>query len=667
MRKEDEYPEPGDLVAENGMSSPDDSQSAVLNDLGSRLRSQFETWKDSRQRIEDEWLVDLRQFLGIYEPDILARLPPGRSRVYVGLTRTKVMAAYSRIVDLLFQPGEYFYSLNPTPIPTIPGLEAKLMIEAAKEMKMLTGLEPSQAQDLIRERTEEIKEYIKEEARERAEKMTEVIHDQTTEANLEMKLKETIMEMCIFGTGAIKAGTLRVERSGHWRHNGEQHVLIYEERVLPEIESVSVFDLYPDPFATSMEDSTGIYRRHVLTKSQLAELKDSPGFDDQAIDYILTNFRHGNHQELQHEKDRRSLSNVNEYSESNRYEVLEFWGDIVGADLRDAGVEIEDSDLNSIFSANVWLCSDRVLKAQINPIPGAEIPYKLAPYEKTPHQFWGVGVPRQMRDSQVTMNAATRIFIDNMAISSGPLVEINTDLIAAGEDPTQIYPWRIFLREGGDAAMPMVRFYQPESNANALAGVIELFRRFADETTSLPSYTHGSTSGGMNKTATGMSMLMGAASISLKSVIKNIDDFLLAPMVRALYDWNMAWNPDEDIKGDMRIIARGSTALIQKEVQSQRLLQFMSLVANPAMGQMVNFEALIKDIAKSLDIDAERILKEMPEQEMGEMNGAEVEQGSGEGVAGVGQPSSVDSLVQPAPPTPRPMPQGSGNNGQLPL
>ncbi len=350
---------------------------------------------------------------------------------------------------------------------------------------------------------------------------------------------------------------------------------------------------------------------------------------------------------------------------SLKHEVLEFWGDIVGADLRDVGVDIPDDDLNSIFSANVWLCSDRVLKAQINPLPGAEIPYKLAPYEKTPHQFWGVGVPRQMRDSQVTMNAATRIFIDNMAISSGPLVEVNTDLIAAGEDPTQIYPWRIFLREGGDAAMPMVRFYQPESNANALGGVIELFRRFADETTSLPSYTHGSTSGGMNKTATGMSMLMGAASISLKSVIKNIDDFLLAPMVRALYDWNMAWNSDESIKGDMRIIARGSTALIQKEVQSQRLLQFMSLVANPAMGQMVNFEALIKDIAKSLDIDADRILKEMPE--LGEMNGLEADEGSGEGVAGAVQPPSVDGLVQPTPPTPRPMPQGSGNNGQLPL
>ena len=133
----------------------------------------------------------------------------------------------------------------------------------------------------------------------------------------------------------------------------------------------------------------------------------------------------------------------------------------------------------------------------------------------------------------------------------------------------------------------MVRFYQPQSNSPELVSVIELFRRFADETTALPSYTHGQTQSSLNRTATGISILMSNANIVLKSVIKNIDDYLTKPLVRSLYDWNMTWNPNDDIKSDMRIIAKGSTTMVQKEVQSQRLLQFLSLINNPMDTQMI--------------------------------------------------------------------------------
>jgi hypothetical protein len=207
------------------------------------------------------------------------------------------------------------------------------------------------------------------------------------------------------------------------------------------------------------------------------------------------------------------------------------------------------------------------------------------------------------------MNAATRIWLDNLALSSGPMCEVNTDLLAAGEDPTDIHPWRVFLREGGDGSMPAVRWYQPVANANGLNQIVEIFRRFADETTSLPSYTHGEQTQGLNKTATGMSMLMGAANIALKSTIKNIDDFLIEPMIEGLFHFNMEFGMNEKSKGDLRIVARGSTALVQKEVQSQRLLQFLSLVSNEQDAGYVDRLGLLRDIAKSMDIDPEDVIK----------------------------------------------------------
>jgi hypothetical protein len=377
----------------------------------------------------------------------------------------------------------------------------------------------------------------------------------------------------------------------------------------------------------------------------------------------------GNHDEAQHEIDRRNIANVNDSNtNTEKFEVLEFWGSLNGYDLQDAGIEFGDEDdLSMEYDANIWIVSGKVIKAQLNPLPGGVIPYFIFPYEKNPHAFWGTGVPRMMRDSQATMNAATRIYLDNVALSSGPMVEVNTDIMASGEDPTELYPWRVFLREGGDGNQPMVRFYQPQSNSPALVSVIELFRRFADETTALPSYTHGQTQSSLNRTATGISILMSNANIVLKSVIKNIDDFLTQPMIRSLYDWNMTWNQDKNVKSDMRIIAKGSTALIQKEVQSQRLLQFLSLINNPIDAQMVDREKLLTDIAKSLDIDPDEVIKSQEElmNEQALQQAILASQQGGE----ANQVPNGDGVVGPNARNGVPTPGGAGpvgNNGGLP-
>ncbi len=611
-------------LVEDSPEEIDGTQEQEIMSLGSRLSDVFTEYKDSRKETENEWLSDLRQFQGLYEPDVLARLNESgaRSKVFVGLTRTKVMAAYSRIVDLLFQHGDSFFGIEPTPIPQLDPLKMMQMREmAVSQVIAASGMSPEQNEDLIVARLQELEEEFleaeKEIARKAADQMKVEIHDQLIEANAEQKLKEAILESCIFGSGAIKAGTVRIDRVQSYSRVADPmtgamgFALSQIEKAMPEVESVSIFDLYPDPYCTNLDDCEGLFRRHVLTRSQLRDLADRPGFDADMIRYLIKNNRQGNHTEEEHERTRRRIAGINEHAESsNRFEVIEYWGEIDGHELEEHGVEMpEDADLSEYFSACVWFSGGKVIKVMLNPIMGYKIPYHIFPYEKSPHQFWGTGVPRMMRDSQVTMNAATRIWIDNLALSSGPMMEVNTDLLAAGEDPTDIHPWRVFLREGGDGSMPAVRFYQPIANANGLNQIVELFRRFADETTSLPSYTHGEQTRSLNKTATGISMLMGAANVALKSTIKNIDDFLLEPMIEALFHFNMEFGTNEKAKGDLKVIPRGSTALVQKEVQSQRLLQFLSLVSNPMDAAMIDRTQLLRDIAQSLDIDPDEVIK----------------------------------------------------------
>ena len=644
-----------------------------LNSLGVILESKYTEYKDARDDIEDNWIEDLRAFMGQYDPEVLAKIQSKgeRSQVYVGLTRTKVLAAFSRITDLLFQPGQKFFSIEATPVSKQPLVAQELTEQAALEiMQAAEVVDPGLVDDLIQARLAELQEEIALETESRVENMEEAILDQAVESNLEGKMKDAIMEQVIFGTGAMKAGTLRIDKDHRWIKGEEGFNLIYEESPFPEMEAVSVFDLYPDPHATSMDDLRDIFRRHIISRKEFRDLKDFPGFNEDLINECIEMNPEGNHDEAQHEKDRRQIANVNDRSsETHKFELLEYWGSINGYDLQDAGADFGDEDdLAQEYHANVWIVGGKVIKAQLNPLPGGIIPYFIFPYEKNPHAFWGTGVPRMMRDSQATMNAATRIYLDNVALSSGPMVEVNTDIMASGEDPTELYPWRVFLREGGDGNQPMVRFYQPQSNSPALVSVIELFRRFADETTALPSYTHGQTQSSLNRTATGISILMSNANIVLKSVIKNIDDYLTKPMIRSLYDWNMTWNENENVKSDMRIVAKGSTALIQKEVQSQRLLQFLSLINNPMDAQMVNREKLLTDIAKSLDIDPEEVIKSQKElmDEQALQQAILASQQGGQ----VDQVPNGDGMVGPDGRNGVPSPNGAGpvgNNGQLPL
>ena len=339
-----------------------------LNSLGVILESKYTEYKDARDDIEDDWIEDLRAFMGQYDPEVLAKIQSKgeRSQVYVGLTRTKVLAAFSRITDLLFQPGQKFFSIEPTPVSKQPLVEQQLTEQAALEiMQAAEVVDPGLVDDLIVARMDELKQEIEEETSRRVDNMEEAILDQAVESNLEGKMKDAIMEQVIFGTGAMKAGTLRIDKDHKWIKGEEGFNLVYEESAFPEMEAVSVFDLYPDPHATSMDDLRDLFRRHIISRQEFRDLVDFPGFNADLINECIEMNPEGNHDEAQHEKDRRQIANVNDRSsDTNKFELLEYWGSLNGYDLQDAGVEFaDDDDLAQEYHANVWVVDGKVIKA----------------------------------------------------------------------------------------------------------------------------------------------------------------------------------------------------------------------------------------------------------------------------------------------------------------
>ena len=107
-------------------------------------------------------------------------------------------------------------------------------------------------------------------------------------------------------------------------------------------------------------------------------------------------------------------------------------------------------------------------------------------------------------------------------------------------------------------------------------------------------------------------MLLGGASLSLKTVVKNIDDYLLKPIGEAYFQWNMQFNEDApDTVGDLEIKPRGTAAVMQKEVRSQRLMTLLQTVANPMLAPFIKIPNLMRELAISQDIDPDSLVNDM--------------------------------------------------------
>lgn len=635
----------------DGLNSP---QQSIADNLGRVLSSRFEEWKDAKKDVEERWLEDMRAYNGEYDPEVESRLDESRSKVFVHLTRTKTLSAYARIMDLLAGHDRH-WEIDPTPIPD---LSKEQKMELTELIQRAVAAENPGAP--IPEPTEQDMRALAEDmARDANNKMRTRIEDQLIDVDYDRMFKASGLEFVIIGNCALKGPIVRMKNKRRWVRGAEGFDVEETEERIPGLDAPSVFDLYPDPYASSIEDAIGIFERHVLTTSMLRDLGQHPGFNVDAIEDVITLTPGGNHDELDHEVERRRLAGVqNNNAKHGRFDVLEYWGQVSGFDLQSAGIPVTEKNLTKELQANVWFTGQRTIRTQLNPLKPQRLPYQIARFEKNPHQFWGIGVPRQMRDSQIIYNASMRTLLDNLAISSGPQVEVNNDLLMPGESPTDLKGWRVWLREGGDPQHPLLRFYYPENIAANLGTVMETARKIMDEETNSPSYTHGEQMPGLNKTASGMSMLMGASNISMKNVIKNLDDDLITPTISGFYDWNMQWSEDESIKGDSQVKAQGSTALLAKEVQSQRLLQYATMTNNPMDMSLIGPAKrgkILQKVAQAMDLNPEEVA---PSDD--DIKRLEAQQGNVAGGGGGGLPPNVQpgmgaaGAVSGAPPQPAP-------------
>jgi hypothetical protein len=131
---------------------------------------------------------------------------------------------------------------------------------------------------------------------------------------------------------------------------------------------------------------------------------------------------------------------------------------------------------------------------------------------------------------------------------------------------------------------------------------------FADAETALPMLAQGE-KGTAPDTVGGMSILMNAANVVLRRIIKNFDDNVTKPLITRFYDWNMQFSKKTEIKGDFQIDARGTTALLVKELQSQALMNLMGFANHPVFGAMGKWENAFRKTVESLRVSPDEFVK----------------------------------------------------------
>ena len=608
---------------------------ASVNTIIGFVTDKFKRAEDYRYQDEQRWIRAYRNYRGLYGPDVQFT-EAEKSRVFIKVTKTKTLAAYGQIVDVLFANNKFPLSIEPTELPEgvvddvhFDPLEPEGMRQSEEETpygfngdgrdlpagatqkSLLEKLGPLEnklepIEDKLKEGTGKTPTAIEfNPAMVAAKKMQKKIHDQLEESGANKNLRSSAFEMALFGTGIMK-GPFAVDKEyPNWNDEGEYDPVF---KTVPQVNHVSVWNFYPDPDANNMEEAQYVIERHKMSRSQLRSLKKRPYFRDKVIDEVIDA---GENYTKEYWED--DLSDYAPEHGVDRFEVLEYWGTVDTAMLEEQEVEIP-KELNEFdeLQANVWICNGKILRLVLNPFKPAKIPYVAAPYELNPYSFFGVGIAENMDDTQTLMNGFMRMAVDNAVLSGNLIFEVDETNLVPGQD-LSLYPGKIFRRQGGAPGQALFGTKYPNVASENMM-LFDKARQLSDESTGMPSFAHGQTGvSGVGRTASGISMLMNAASGSIKTVIKNVDDYLLRPLGEGLFRFNMQFDFDPEIKGDLEVKARGTESLMANEVRSQRLMQFLGVASNPALAPFAKFQYVIREIAKSLDLDPDKVTNNMSE------------------------------------------------------
>ena len=609
------------LEAEANRANSVTQNSPIIAGLSSHTRKRWEVLRDHHQQnLEQRLAACVRARNMEYDPAKLAQIKEqGGSEIFMGIVSSKCRTATAWLRDTLLGTGsDKPWSLSATPIPEVAPDVAQAMQNIMKQNLMQyydagnEPIDPVELKELASGMKDTAMRAMKFEAEKRVERMETKMEDQMVEGGFVKALFEFTNDIATFPYAILKGPIPRKRKTMKYVDGGLGVVEVLRD----EWERVDPFKFYWAPWCDDLQNMPVIELHH-LTRDDVENMLGVEGYDEDAVRSILSDFGAGGFSWLDHDDSvMEDVTGIDfEEGHSDVVAALQLWDSVPGELLLEWGLdEQEIEDPQKSYPCEIWMVNNTVIRAVLNYDPIGRKPYYITSFEKVPGRVDGNGVADLCMDAQNMCNAAARALANNMGISSGPQVGVNISRLPAGEDITQMYPWKIWQFRSSDYAdsTPPMSFFQPNSNAQELMAVFDRFMAISDEVSGIPKYMTGQHVPGAGRTSSGLSMLMSNAGKSIKQVISNIDHDVMRPMLERQYQRNLRYSDDPDLIGDVQIVATGAMSLVVKEAEAVRKTDFLRLVLESPIAQQIvglpGTAELLRDVAGNLNTNIDRLV-----------------------------------------------------------
>jgi hypothetical protein len=624
---------------------PPSGEDEVVKKLATHISKVWVKLHDDFKPVRRKMIDQMRRVRREYEPNKLTAIRNFMgSEIYGGFGENKARAASSWIEDIYRGDTDLPWGIDPTEIPELPEENlAKFQEETKRETAMFAqelqaeygAVDPEALAEFAEEYYEklldsEVKDFEKK-AKRRCDRVAKEIRDKNQEVNWDKHFKDFLYWFTRVSFSCIKGPIKTKDTRNKWEATEEGSVrLVPKEVIVNDVYCPSPFMLFP---AIGMSDINNgdIIEVHEFSLQDLADLVGVPGYSDKELKAVIGRVQskklNGKWFKIEdeemvmevtrdktlHQKSKPD-TDVADSGEFPYIRAQEFWGTVPGAYLKEWGVT-EELEPERQYNVNCILIDKHVIKAVITPDNLGRKPYHFSSWSKNPSWIVGEGLLEFAGAIEDAMNAILRALINNIAIASGPMAEVDSDRV---DSDSPIYPWRqirstsMQMKSQG----PAVVYYQAQMYANELVNAFKFFSQILDELT-VPAYAQGASQSGVTTgTATVFTQLLAAASRSIKGVVSNIDTDIIVPYIQMCYDDMLDENPDLSEQGDVTVVAKGVGHLQAKEQSAQRKVEFLQIAMTPVLSQVLgpkNLGALAAQVAKSNDIDlpdSERLLGE---------------------------------------------------------
>ena len=520
------------------------------------------------------------QYHGILSPTEQKIIDDIGVDAHVNLSAMKAGVVQSYLAESLIQAGQLPWTIQPTPVPDLSD-SGELMVAQSVQQSVEQGFR-GDLRSLVYSLKSEAARKELEHAQDIADNMMKLITDQCAEGGWNRAMFGFINNFCVYPY-AVLAGPIPTRRV-RMQWSGETLRPKYE--TFYEFKSISPWDFWWSPDSPDTQRGTGIFIRQRWTRQQLLDAAKMTSYIGENIIKVLDD---ANRNDFRYHW----ISNNPEQTDSQvlswrdndtTIDILIHWGYFSGRELSKYGVPgLED---NEFYNAMVTMCGRHIIQVLVEKNPTLnKRPVFTASFYTTQDRIPGESIPQRLRDVERCYETCLRYLISNAYYGSAPITEADYARVSkymSDEDIGRIIPGSMYFSdpELGNAT-PAFKYYSLPNNMAAFQNALIYFMDLADRVTNIPAALHGTAQGsGANRTFRGAAMLQSNAVKAIQSAVFNIDEFVYKPLGELLYNYNMVYSKDQTVKGDCKIMARGVTALLQKETDRQNSYEILQMGAS---------------------------------------------------------------------------------------